>query len=197
MSQHRNSKGGATCPSDSELIQRIRSRDQNALTLTMEKYSPPVFAAALRVLRRHPEAQEVTQDVFWALWRSPERFNMARGRLETWLLILSRSRALDLLRRIQSESAWVGELGNETATLRPDVERDILLQEILHCLPEKQAIVLQRVYREGYALREVAVLERVPLGTIKNRARFALKKLRSELRASELPARDRNLRVDN
>lgn len=175
-------------PSDSELIHGIRSRDQNALTLTMDKYSSPVFAAALKVLRRRPEAQEVTQDVFFALWRSPERFDITRGRLGTWLNILSRSRALDLLRRIQAEIARMDEFNHEmlgrSCGTRISAEREILLQEILCRLPEKQGIILEKVYREGYALREVASLQRTPIGTIKGRARFAIKKLRSELRSN-------------
>ncbi|HEY2845513.1 MAG TPA: sigma factor, partial [Bryobacteraceae bacterium] len=85
---------------DRELIGRIRKGDETALSALMSQYSRRVFAVAFRVLRMKPDAQEVTQDVFFAVWRSPERFDAARGPLLTWLVILSRSRALDLLRRM-------------------------------------------------------------------------------------------------
>jgi RNA polymerase sigma-70 factor (ECF subfamily) len=153
----------------------------------MERYSPAVFSAALRVLCQHPDAQEVTQDVFWTLWRSPDRFDTGRGRLATWLVILSRSRALDVFRRLQANAARTGEFGVEIWNRRPPSiahapDDGILFKELLGRLPEKQSAVVQQVYFEGYALSEVAAMERAPIGTIKGRARLALKKLRSELR---------------
>jgi RNA polymerase sigma-70 factor, ECF subfamily len=172
---------------DDQLIRRIGTGDETALCVLMKKYSTRVYSAAFRVLRRQPEAQEVTQDVFWALWRSPERFDTARGPLLTWLVILSRSRALDLLRRIQASAPRQNELTAEilntssalVRTFTPDPA--MLIEELLHRLPPEQGCVVQMVYIEGYALREVASLLHAPLGTIKGRTRLALRKLRSEL----------------
>src|SRR5262249_12306216 len=93
-------------PADQELVRRICERDESALTLLIRKHSAHVYAAAFAILRRRPEAQEVAQDVFWALWRAPERFEGGRGRLPTWLRIVSRSRALDLLRSIRADAQW-------------------------------------------------------------------------------------------
>ncbi len=171
-------------PSDGELIARIKRKDEDALAFAMERYSPLVFSSALRILRRRPEAQEVTQDVFWVLWRSPDRFDGARGPLVTWLAILSRSRALDLLRRIQaaarnSKSQWEC-LRNRTGCEGIPPDSRILFEQLLARLPEKQGCALHKIYFEGYAFHELAALDRTPLGTIKGRVRFGLKKLRSE-----------------
>jgi RNA polymerase sigma-70 factor (ECF subfamily) len=170
---------------DTELMLRIKRRDEIALGAMMQKYSPQVFSAAFRVLRQRPEAQEVTQDVFLALWRSPEKFDARRGSLLTWLMIVSRSRALDVLRRVLAHSRRQHGITLETLHTNSDLvqssDRKILIEELLRRLPGKQECVLQKAYLEGYALSEIATLEGTPLGTIKNRARFALKKLRSEL----------------
>ncbi len=170
--------------SDRELIARIKQRDEQALAIAMEKYAPPVYSSAFRVLRRGPDAQEVTQDVFLLLWRSPDRFDGERGQLVTWLVILSRSRALDLLRRIQARAARTRQIRFEVLSRisdRATPDSEILSKELLGRLPENQGCVLQKIYFEGYGFQELSELDGIPLGTIKGRARFALKKLRSEL----------------
>jgi RNA polymerase sigma-70 factor (ECF subfamily) len=172
---------------DHELLRLIMRRDEAALGTMMRKHSARVYSTAFRVLRQRPEAQEVTQDVFLALWRSPERFDAARGRFETWLIILSRSRALDLLRHLQAHAPRENELTDRILNTSPALcqpatcDREILIGELLARLPQKQALLVHKVYFEGCALGEVAASQGTPLGTVKARARFALKKLRSEL----------------
>jgi RNA polymerase sigma-70 factor (ECF subfamily) len=172
-------------PVDHELILGIRKRDESALAAMMEKYSSRVFATAFRVLRCRPDAQEVTQDVFLALWRFPDRFDATRGRLATWLVILSRSRALDLLRQIETSRARAKQTGlNGKETLSNDCpgDRKILIEQLLTRLPREQATVMRKVYLEGCTVEEAAGLLDAPLGTMKSRARLALHKLRFELR---------------
>src|ERR1700722_12039090 len=106
-------------PEDGELIQRLRSADEAALGVLMNKYSSRIMSSAQRILRSRSEAEEVTQDVFWALWRDPDRFEGAKGPLITWLVIVARSRALDRLRRIQANLRWENELASEAPALRP------------------------------------------------------------------------------
>jgi len=171
---------------DRQLILRIKRRDESALGAMMNKYSSQVFSVAFRVLRQWPDAQEVTQDVFHALWRSPEKFDSSKGPLLSWLLILSRSRALDLLRRIVAKSSRQAELtpnisrASANSTQSFNVDREILIEELLQRLPPEQGNILEKIYIEGYALSEFAAGAGIPLGTIKNRVRFSLKKLRSE-----------------
>jgi RNA polymerase sigma-70 factor (ECF subfamily) len=170
---------------DDELVRRIGASDESALEVLMGRYSSRVMSAAFRVLRAHSEAEEVTQDVFLALWQHPGRFDAAKGPLITWLMILARSRALDLLRRIKAKNRSENRLevltmsSNAIQSFRPD--RDLTLEEVLGRLPPKQEWVIRSAYFHGYALCEIAAQQCLPLGTVKGRARFAIKRLRSEL----------------
>jgi RNA polymerase sigma-70 factor (ECF subfamily) len=149
----------------------------------MSQYSRRVFAVAFRVLRMKPDAQEVTQDVFFAVWRSPERFDAARGPLLTWLVILSRSRALDLLRRMHNPLQDIRQAKalHSIPAQAASRDREIMVEELLGRLPHEQRWLMRKVYFEGLTFPEIAALRSKPLGTVKNRARFALKKLRAEL----------------
>ena len=170
---------------DHELIRRIKNGEESALSAMMNQYKRQVFSTAFQVLRFQADAQEVTQDVFWAVWRSPHRFDTGRGALSSWLMILSRSRALDVLRRIRSSHAHLNEIGQSKCSPTPDQaalwDREVLIEEILRALSPEQCWIIRKVYFEGFTLAEIAALGATPLGTIKNRARCAIKKLRIEL----------------
>lgn len=170
----------ATC--DVELVRRISARDESALSALMDKYSARVFSTAFRVLRQVSDAQEVTQDVFFAVWRHPERFESARGPVLTWLIIVSRSRAIDLLRRIREDHELSSKIRDTRHTLGTfTADGELLIAELLQRLPEGQQRVLEALYVEGYAVRESAVFLGLSPGTIKSRTRLALKKLRSAI----------------
>src|SRR5689334_18266174 len=175
---------------DRELIRRIKNGEESALSALMLQYRRPVFSAAFRVLRLQPDAQEVSQDVFWALWRSPDRFDTARGNLLSWLVILSRSRALDVLRRIRSHSAHLHEIDlphwGEAADQPESWDLELRREEILDRLPREQRWIIRKIYFEGFTFAEAAALRATPLGTLKNRARGALKKLRVEFGNADL-----------
>src|SRR3954470_11400872 len=66
-------------------------------------HRPGLYATALRVLGRPAEAEDVTQEVFVKFWRSPERFDPRRGEVGSYLRLMARSRALDLLRHEQAD----------------------------------------------------------------------------------------------
>ncbi len=176
---------------DEMLAQRLRNGDDSALDVVIGRYSSRVRSAALQILRRPSDADEVTQDVFLALWLSPDRFNGARGPLLTWLVILARSRALDLLRRIQAASRRDKRLRVEVTAenQRPNessiADVKLIVRELLQRLPPQQASIIRRAYFEGYALAEIAEFKGLPLGTVKGRVRVAIKRLRCEVTAGK------------
>lgn len=188
MLQTVQERGPAAGPEDQELIVRLRSRDQAALESLMRKYSSQVVGAAYRVLHHRPDAEEVAQDVFWALWRSPERFDERRGQLLTWLLIVARSRALDRSRRlyqhaIHEQKMTCAETTPDVSVLATEKDRELMVRELLDRLPSEQHWLVRKTYFEGYALSEIATMRSLPLGTVKGRARFAIKRLRAGLEA--------------
>src|SRR3954467_10227383 len=66
-----------------------------------DEHARAVYGAALRILGNRAQAQDVTQDVFLKLWRSPRRFDPGRGELGSYLRLMARSRALDVYRGAQ------------------------------------------------------------------------------------------------
>lgn len=157
-----------------------------------DEHHRSVFAAAQRVLNDHAQAGDVVQDVFLRLWRRPEAFDPSRADLGTYLRLMARSRAIDLIRESQSRSRMtdrfkvvVGEAEPRTDD-RPELaaERDddrAAVREALHELPLAQREALVLAYWGGLTAEEIARQERIPLGTAKSRIRLGLAKLRTEM----------------
>ena len=71
-----------------------------ALERLYDRYSSLVFSVGLRVLGDRQLAEDVTQDVFLRLWRRPWSYDPARGRFRSWLMSVTRNRAIDGRRRV-------------------------------------------------------------------------------------------------
>jgi len=79
-------------------IERSAAGDQGAFAALYDATSAVVFGLALRILSDRSEAEEVATDVFLQVWRDAARYDPARGSAIAWLLLLTRSRAIDRLR---------------------------------------------------------------------------------------------------
>lgn len=170
--------------SDSVLVVAVARRDQTALAELYRRHGGSLFCAALRVLSVRQLAEEVVQDIFVQLWRSPERFEPARGSLRAFLLAECHGRAVDIVR---SESA---RRRREESTAHRAEAHDVVEDEVLDfvvgeklrqavgtlCRAEREAITL--AYFGGHSYVDVASLLGIPEGTAKSRIRSGLARLR-------------------
>ena len=62
-------------------MQALAGADQAAIGELYGRYSSVLFSLCMRILRDRPDAEEVLGDVFWELWRRPERYDARRGNL--------------------------------------------------------------------------------------------------------------------
>ena len=63
-----------------------------------DRYGARLMGLAHRILGDTGEAEEVLQEVFLYVWRSAASFDAARGTVLAWLLVITRSRAIDRVR---------------------------------------------------------------------------------------------------
>ena len=146
-----------------------------------DRYSPVVYAVALRVLGETGAAEDVLQDVFMRLWRSPSAFDASRGSMGAWLAVIARNRAIDALRKRKPES----DLENVIVSVEPDLAGDAdrlrvreKVRSTLSTMPDAQRKALELAYYEGLTHSEIAAKTGEPLGTIKTRIRTGLLTLR-------------------
>jgi RNA polymerase sigma-70 factor, ECF subfamily len=146
-----------------------------------DRYSPVVYAVALRVLGDTGAAEDVLQDVFMQLWRNPGAFDSSRGSLGAWLAVITRNRAIDALRKRRPEN----DIEDVVISVEPDMAGEAdrarvgeKVRAALGGMPDAQRKALELAYYEGLTHSEIAAKTGEPLGTIKTRIRAGLMTLR-------------------
>ncbi len=182
---------------DFALMEGIAAGDRAALSAFYDRYSPHVLAVCLRILRNRSEAEEVMVDVFWEVWDRAERYNPSRGAPRTYLMTLTRSRAIDRRRSRgfaavsldtsamgpASEAPGGGAGGGSATALERAVaqeERD-LVKRAVEQLDSTHRQVVEMSFFDGLSHSEIAEALHSPLGTVKTRVRQGLIRLRRAL----------------
>ncbi len=186
----------ARTPRDADLVSRIAQGDEQALGQLYDRFGGVLYAVAYRVLAEKADAEEVVMEAFAQAWRDAPRFDAARGSVAAWLTVMTRSRALDLVRS-QSRRARVTEsAAREAPATAPamstgfaspgssleDTERKQAVRTALAALAAPQRVAIELAYYDGLSQSEIAERLQEPLGTIKTRMRLGMQKLRESLR---------------
>ena len=177
---------------DRPLMARIEARDADALAELYDRHAARLLGLARRVLGDGGEAEEILQEVFLFAWRSAAAFDPARGQVLTWLLIVTRSRAIDRLRarrgasrpevRSLEEIADGPASGEDVEAASAGRQWEALCRGAVRELPDDQRRALELAYFEGLTHQEIADRTSTPLGTVKTRVRLGLMKLRERMR---------------
>ncbi len=184
--------------SDIELIQRISNRDSKALEILYDKYSPILFTLVKRILGDKTKTEEVLADIFVIIWQKSSLFNLNSGNLYTWLINLSRNKALDSLQRDNSlvTEEYTDEFENDfilpnismlipTNDLEKNFSKHQKIYSAVHNLTEAQQYVLSLAYYEGLTESEIAKKLNIPVLTVKSKIRVALNSVRANLSKEE------------
>lgn len=181
---------------DADLVAQMAAGDERAAASLYDKYGPTLYAVAYRMLGQRFDAEEVVLEAFAQAWRGAARFEGERGSVAAWLTMMTRSRALDLVRSRQRRTRITETAARENPTSSPAmggwpekpgdaVESDERRKRVAIALadlspPQRQAIEL--AYFEGLSQSEIAERLSEPLGTVKTRMRLGMQKLRDALR---------------
>ena len=120
------------------------------------------------------------------VWRGPQSFVSDRGSLGAWLAVVSRNRAIDVLRRRHPSDPVDEVVLPASIDLAAEAERNTLIEKvriIMHELPQEQQTSMELAFFEGLTHSEIAEKTGDPLGTVKTRIRLALISIRKALQA--------------
>ncbi len=176
---------------DQVLIERIKARDQAAMSSLYDSYAKLVYILAYRITGQVEEAEDIVIESFWQIWQQAHQYNAERGQVRHWIIAIARSRALDRMRALRRIPLMETVLDYNTACElqaldNPEyetwqIEQSAQVRAALRTLPQKQREVLELAYYFGLTQTEIAAYLSEPLGTIKTRIRLAMLKMREEL----------------
>jgi RNA polymerase sigma-70 factor (ECF subfamily) len=180
---------------DLALLYAIQRQDERALTVLYDRHSPQLLGFIMRFIPEQSEAEGVLLEVFAQAWREATRYSPNRGPVISWLIMIARSRALDVMRAagrrarmvpVSMDDAPSHSLQARDSTSDPthaveEAERRDRVALALAGLPESQRTAIELTFYEGLTHADAAKRLGEPLGTIKTRIRLGMTKLRAAL----------------
>jgi RNA polymerase sigma-70 factor (ECF subfamily) len=169
------------------LLTRIaQQHDQQAFIMLFQHYAPKVKSWLIKGGASPSVAEEIIQETFLTVWRKAGLFDPEKASAATWIYTIARHKKIDKLRKEQYPEVFL-EAPLEAVTLENssgDTKKDV--RKALKVLNPEQFTVIYKNFFEGRSHQEIAKQEGVALGTVKSRARLALKKLHAVLNIGHL-----------
>lgn len=190
-------------PTDEELMAALAAGDAEALVPLYARHAGVVFGVVAHSLDR-PAAEEITQDVFVAIWQKAHTYDPSRGHVRPWLLQIARSRVLNELRRRgrrpklvpDADATQIGAVP-DAAPLPDEVvwrdDRRAAVVAAVNALPPPQQQALALAYFADLSQEQVAAALGLPLGTAKSRIRAGMQRLRVSLSPIAAPSAQRDV----
>jgi RNA polymerase sigma factor (sigma-70 family) len=176
---------------DRDLVRRVALGDEGAFRALFRRYGPVAMSLARRVVRQPFLAEEIVQEAFLAVWRNPDGYDDERGSVRSWLMGLVHHRAVDTVRREESQRRRAQEAGAESGVADDPAEAVVeelgapeerrAVRAALDALPPEQRQVIELMYFDGLSQSKIAERLTLPLGTVKSRTLLGMRRLRAAL----------------
>lgn len=160
------------------LMKRVTEGDNDAFCLLYEATAKGIFAFAYSYLGKREDAEDVTQETFFAAKRKAHLYRPGTD-VRAWLFQIAKNLSLDELRKKKNSAAPLGDALENTLSVKPQLTE---LDALTACLDEaeREIVLLHAVWQ--YKHREIAELTGTPLGTVTWKYKKALAKLRDYLK---------------
>ncbi|WP_327579834.1 sigma-70 family RNA polymerase sigma factor [Streptomyces sp. NBC_00145] len=177
---------------DEEVAEGLQRGEEAFLEAAYRRWSTLVHTLAYRSLGDSREAEDVTQQVFLAVWRGRGRYNPQRGAFAGWVVGITRRKIADAL-TARTRRATLASAAKTTLNLAAppsdnmagQVLDQVLVRHELTLLPAPQRRVLQLAFYNDLTHTQIAEVTGWPLGTVKSHSRRGLNRLRQRLVATD------------
>jgi RNA polymerase sigma-70 factor (ECF subfamily) len=174
--------------SDSDLIERLRQDDLDALGVLFERYRDRVFRTALVIVRDPAVAEDILQDCFLKVYANAQRIDTERP-LPPWLYRVTVNLSYTWLSRGKNRRTSIETVVDMLVSpmkQAPDrlTEQTELRQNVRKAISDlsiDQRVVVVLYYLNGLNLQDIAEILDLPIGTVKSRLYYARENLRGKL----------------
>ncbi len=176
-------------------IDRTLAGDMAAFENLVAQWEASVYRVADGICHDSHHARDVAQDAFVAAYRQLGQFDPHRAQFATWLLTITRNLALKSNRKHQRMIPTRAEfLEDASVSKAPSPEEGLewketfaALDAAMEKLPAKLRAAFTLTELEGLSYQEAALIEAVPIGTIRSRINRARQRLRLALMSTPSP----------
>jgi len=166
---------------------KVAGYDSKALELLYDRYAPILYSLIKKIVTDKESAEEILSDVFVIVWRQIDAFDFMTNNIYTWLVTLSRNKAIDFLNRrlCKSLPEYTDDYEKEfiLPKLSPEIHpielEEVLnnknrMEKALNSLTDAQRYVLELSYYGGMDQEEIAAKLKIPTVTVKSKLQVAI-----------------------
>lgn len=169
---------------EEQMIRDVLDGKMNSFRGIIERYQRPVLRMIFNLIHDHHAAEDITQDVFVAVFKKLSTFDPMRCRLSTWIFTIARNKSINHLRKNRKTFSIASQDFVSSAEPSEQIHKEEFFQQMdnaLRQLPknQKRAFVLAEFEKLPYD--QIAQVECTSIGTIRSRIHRAKKKLRKAL----------------
>jgi RNA polymerase sigma-70 factor (ECF subfamily) len=176
---------------DQELLAHIADGGREAFAQFYDRYAARMLGLIRSITNDQSRAEDVLQEVFWHVWQKASTFDASRSSPLAWLMMLTRGRAIDQMRRAtvagQMQQRLVISVNGHANSNRDERANVDVRDDAAHArravasLPAEQLDAVSLAFHGGMTCAQIAQLRGLPLGTVKTRIRLAMARLRNTL----------------
>lgn len=174
---------------EAEIIAMLQDkRSQNkGLRALMDTYQSRLYWHIRRMLVDHSLAEDALQETFIKAYQKIHLFKKD-SKLYTWLYRIATNEALQELRKIKSRKITDDEVSNylinqvAETTMKDADEIQILLNQAIQTLPEKQKMIFNLRYFDDLSHEEIAEIAEISVGTSKTNYHYAKNKIQDYIK---------------
>ena len=174
-----------TQPQLDQLLSAAANGDRTAFRAIYDATSAKLFGVAVRILKRSDLAEDVMQDAYLKIWDAAPKFSPELGSPMSWMVAITRNRAIDVLRKRTEvgvdDQNEVGEQKDDTPDPYELTAQSRDLKALLGCMeklnPEQRQCLLMAYYY-GYTHDEISERLSTPVGTVKSWIRRSLARVK-------------------
>ena len=170
------------------LVKLVQSKSERGFHTLYNKYCGALYSVIIKFVKRTDVADDLLQDTFVKIWKHIDRFDSDKGTLYTWMLNIARNHAIDYLRtpsyRNQKQQVEIDLFYHAIETIENSslnscpIEFTDFKNKAMQ-LDSKYTEVIDLIYFYGWTQQQTAEIMKLPLGTIKTRARKGLSLLKT------------------
>ncbi len=166
---------------EEQMIRNVLDGKTDSFRWIIGRYQHPVFQMIFNMIHDCHAAEDITQEVFWAVYQKLSTFDVHRCKFSTWLFTIARNKSINHLRKNKRTVEIIqGDLTTEADASRHACNEEFYRQidQALNQLPfrQKRAFVLAKF--ENLPYDEIAQIECISIGTVRSRIHRAKQKLR-------------------
>jgi len=183
---------------DEQLIKDYLSGDEKSLEILIKRYLKPIYGFVYKYIGNVQESEDITQEVFIKIWRNLKKFNFKKrpapyrtegsgSGFKTWIFSIAKNTCIDWIRKKKTmllDDKFAETLVNQAPLASENLEKTDIVQVLVsamdNLLPKYQTVLSLR-YNDNLNFREIAIVLKESINTIKSQHRRALNMLKKNL----------------